>query len=138
MTTPLKMQLLAMASGNATLSGLLGAGSNGVYPRAAADAGIDTTTPFVLLTIGNEAATDSLTARQFFTWWVYDDPIDGWGYWRVDRIALRLRRIFEGAETLTFDGRNWGRIEYDGTSEEITDDAWRKLAKQVRFSVHRV
>ncbi len=138
MTMQLKGQLLAMASGNAALTTLLGDGANSVYPRAAADPGMDTATPFVLLTMGNETPTDALTARQFFSWWVYDDPLDGWGYWRIERIALQLRRLFEGAETLAFDGRSYQRIDYDGTSEEMTDDAWRKLAKQVRLSVQRV
>jgi len=139
MTTPLKRQVLTRASGDATLIAMLGDGADSVYPRAAADPDAVTTAPFVVLRMGAETPTSEITARQFFTWYIYDDRSgSGWGYWRIDRIIDQLRALFDGYESFTFDGRYWGRCTYDGTSEEQADDDWNKLLKTARFSVPRV
>ena len=138
MTTPLKRQIISRMTGDATLLALLGDGANSVYPRAAADPDDGTTTPFLVLTMGAETPLSEIDARQFLTVWVYDDPVTGFGYWAIDRIIDRLRVLFAGYESWTFDGRNWGRCQYDGASEEQTDDSWHKLSKYVRFSIPRV
>jgi hypothetical protein len=130
---PLKLQVLNRINGDATLTGLLASGE--VYPRAGGDPDTETAPPFVVLQWGNETVVDELTGRQFGTVYIYDDPLAGWGYWRIDKIALRVRQLFDGYEGFSFAGRNWGRCTYDGTSEEQTDDEWHKLMKWVRFSV---
>ena len=135
---PLKRQILTRLNTDATLIALLSGGANGVYPRAGADPSATTGTPFVRLFMENEIPTDEIVASQLFSVWVYDDPVTGWGYWRIDAIAARVRVLLAGWEGLTFDGRSWGRTAYDGMGEEATDEGWQKITKWLRFSVARV
>ena len=135
-TIPLKQQLITRLTSDATLIALLGDGANSVLPQAGLHPGQDTATPFIVVRMGAETPTSSITARQFVTFWVYDNPLQG--YWAIDRIITQLRVLLEGYEGLTFDGRSWGRSEYDGASEESTDDAWNKVFKTARFSIPRL
>jgi hypothetical protein len=135
---PLKAQILTRLNTDATLIGLLSGGANGVYPRAAADPGQATGTPFVRLHMENELPTSGITAKQLFSVYVYDDPVTGWGYWKIDVILARVRRLLDGYEGFTFDGRAWGRCEYDGAGPEESDEGWQKLMKWARFSIARI
>ena len=136
--TPLKAQILTRLNTDATLIALLSGGANGVYPRAAADPGQATATPFVRLYMENETPTSAITAKQLFSIYVYDDPTTGWGYWVIDSILARVRKLLDGYESFTFDGRAWGRCEYNGAGPEESDEGWQKLMKWARFSIARV
>lgn len=134
-TIPLKQQIINRLLADATLSGVLGDGGESIYPQAGQHPDQDSATPFLVLRIGAETPTSNLTARQFLTFWVYDNPLQG--YWDVDAIIARLRSRLDGYE-FAYDGRYWLRCEYDGASEEQTDEAWNKAMKFVRFSIPRV
>lgn len=136
MTTPLKQQLLDLMDADSTLTAMLGDTTNSIMPKAGIHPDKDSDTPFLVLVLGNETSTDSLTARQFFSVWVYDDPLQS--YWDIDAIALQLRKLLEGYEALSFDGRQWGRIMLESVSEEQTDDEWEKISKTLQFNVHRI
>lgn len=136
MTTPLKLQIQNRMTGDATLKGMLGDGANSIMPQPGKHPDQDSATPFVVLRMGAETPTSAITARQFFTIWIYDDPLQA--YWVIDAIIDRLRTLFDGYESFTFDSRAWGRCEYDGRAEEQTDEAWNKVMKWARFSVPRV
>lgn len=132
---PLKQQLINLLLADATLSGALGDGVDSLFPQAGKHPDENSATPFLVLRIGAETPTSNLTARQFLTFWAYDDPPRG--YWGIDTIVARLRSLLDGHE-FDFDGRYWLRCEYDGASEEQNDEAWHKNVKFVRFSIPRV
>ncbi len=136
MSTPLKLQIRTRMTGDTTLTPMLGSGANSIMPQPGKHPDKDSATPFIVLRVGAETPTSEITARLFFTLWVYDDPLQA--YWDVDAVIARLRSRFEGYEGFTFDGRSWGRCTYDGTGDEETDDEWNKVMKWVRFSVPRV
>jgi hypothetical protein len=135
---PLKAQILTRLNTDTTLIGKLSGNANGVYPRAGADPGQATGTPFLRLHMETEIPHSAITAKQTFSIYVYDNPITGWGYWAIDAIIARLRTLLDGYEGFAFDGRSWGRCEYDGAGEEASDEGWQKLMKWTRFSIARV
>lgn len=135
-TVPLKQQIINIELASDVVD-FLGDGADSVYPQAGKHPGAESAKPFTLLVMGEETVVDPpVLSRQFFRFEVHDSPLQG--YWVIDRIAERLRKLYEG---WVFSGNRaplYLLCHYWGMSGEMVADDWGTVYKEVRFAVNRM
>lgn len=89
--------------------------------------------PFMILRWGPTTPGMGAVAVRTLTVWIHDAPAD---YTRIDRIALRLRTLLEGATAMQDTDGGWlTQAEWAGTSDDLADDAYGTITRNIAFRV---
>lgn len=100
-----------------------------------AETGVDTPQmrPFLVTRWGTDEVGVSSVSRRLLTVWVHDEPAD---YTRIDAVITRVRAVLEAAVARQDPDGGWlVQVEWQGNSEDLSDDAHGTVVRNAAFRV---